>query len=111
MSKNNIYLKDFQAWDPISKYIDAQVFINTINYSTKKFLYQLVKHVPFKITFIQVDDSSEFMAKFKQAYADLGIALSLFFHLNILNITAVLRDITESSKKSFIPEMIYLLIL
>lgn len=75
VSKNNTYMKDFQAWDPLSKYVDAQVFTNATSHSAKKFLFQLIKNAPFKITSIQVDGGSEFMAEFEQACADLDIDL------------------------------------
>jgi predicted transcriptional regulator len=75
VSKNNTYLKDFQAWDPISKYVDAQVFTNATSHSAKKFLHQLIRNAPFKIYSVQVDGGSEFMAEFEQACADLDIAL------------------------------------
>ena len=75
VSKNNAYLKDFQAWDPISKYVDAQVLTNATSHSAKKFLHQLVKNAPFKISSIQVDGGSEFMSEFEQACADLDIQL------------------------------------
>ena len=75
VSKNNTYLKDFQAWDPISKYVDAQVFTNATSHSAKKFLHQLITNTPFKISSIQIDSGSEFMAEFEQACADLDIAL------------------------------------
>jgi putative transposase len=75
VSKNNTYLKDFQAWDPISKYVDAQVFTNATSHSAKKFLHQLVKNAPFKVSSIQVDGGSEFMAEFEEACSDLDIPL------------------------------------
>lgn len=75
VSKNQIYMKDFQAWDPVSKYVDAQVYTNATSRSAKNFLHQLVKNAPFKITSIQVDGGSEFMAEFEQACADLDISL------------------------------------
>ena len=75
VSKNDIYFKDFQAWDTTSKYVDAEVFTNATSHSAKKFLYQLVENAPFKITSVQVDGGSEFMAEFEQACADIGIEL------------------------------------
>ena len=75
VGKNGIYFKDFQAWDPLSKYVYAQVFTNATSKSAKKFLEQLIKTAPFKIKSIQVDGGSEFMADFEQACCDLGIEL------------------------------------
>jgi len=75
VSKNGIYFKDFQAWDPSSKYVYAQVFSNATSSSAKKFLEQLIESAPFKIKSIQVDGGSEFMADFELACYDLGIEL------------------------------------
>ena len=74
-SKNNTYVKAFQAWGPIGKYVDAQVLTNATSHSAKKFLHQLIKYAPFKISSIQVDGGSEFIAEFEQACADLDIVL------------------------------------
>jgi IS30 family transposase len=73
--KNSTNLKHFQAWDPISKYIGAEVYSNATSYSAKNFLLKLIKESPFPISSVQVDGGSEFMAEFEQACKDLGIAL------------------------------------
>lgn len=73
--KNNVAFKHFQAWDPLSKYIDADVCCNATSRAAKTFLLKLVKDAPFKITSVQVDGGSEFMADFELACKDLGIAL------------------------------------
>ena len=75
VSKNGVYLKEFHAWDPLSKYVYAQVFTSATSSTAKKFLEQMLENVPFKIKSIQVDGGSEFMADFEQACADLCIAL------------------------------------
>ena len=75
VSKNNVSFKDFQAWDPVSKYVDAQVYSNATSRSAKKFLEQFINNAPFKVSSIQVDGGSEFMAEFEQACSDLDIAL------------------------------------
>ena len=75
VSKNQVYMNDFQAWDPISKYVYAQVFTNATSHAAKKFLEQFIEHAPFKVSSIQVDGGSEFMAEFEQACADLNIPL------------------------------------
>ena len=60
-------VKHFQRWDPLSKYIFADVCSNATSRSAKAFLKNLIKSVPFKITSIQVDGSSEFMKEFDLA--------------------------------------------
>jgi len=75
VTKNQLSLKHFQAWDPISKYIDAHVCSNATSRSAKTFLCKLVKEAPFKISSVQVDGGSEFMAEFELACKELNIAL------------------------------------
>ena len=75
VSKNGICFKHFQAWDRVSKYIDAQVYSNAKSSSAKRFLLDFVKNEPYKILSIQVDGGSEFMAEFEEACAELGIPL------------------------------------
>lgn len=58
VSENGIYFKDFQAWDPLSRYVYAQVFTNATSSSAKKFLEQLIETAPFKVKSIQVDGGS-----------------------------------------------------
>lgn len=64
VTKNQISFKHFQAWDKLSKYINADVYTNATSYSAKTFLLKLVAEAPFKITSVQVDGDSEFMADF-----------------------------------------------
>jgi putative transposase len=75
MTKNNIGLKHFQAWDPITKYINADVSSNATSRAARIFLLKLIKESPFKISSIQVDGGSEFMADFELACKELDIAL------------------------------------
>lgn len=74
-SKNGISVKHFQAWDPTSKYIYANVYSNAKSRSSKRFLIEFINQSPFSITSIQVDGGSEFMAEFEEACKDLNIAL------------------------------------
>lgn len=74
-NKNEVSVKHFQAWDPSSKYIYANVYSNAKSRSAKRFLMELIKQSPFSITSIQVDGGSEFMAEFEQACEELNIAL------------------------------------
>lgn len=72
---NQVTLKHFQAWDPLSKYIQARAYSNATSSTAKRFLLELVKNSPFKISSIQVDGGSEFMLHFEEACAELGIDL------------------------------------
>lgn len=74
-SKNGISVKHFQAWDPTSKYIHANVYSNAKSRSAKRFLTELINQAPFPINSIQVDGGSEFMAEFEEACKKLDIAL------------------------------------
>jgi putative transposase len=75
VTKNQISFKHFQAWDKLSKYINADVCSNATSNAAKTFLLKLVAEAPFKITSVQVDGGSEFMADFELACKDLDIAL------------------------------------
>jgi putative transposase len=75
VSKNGVPFKHFQAWDPKSKFIDATVFSCATSHAAKKFLQQLIENAPFKISSIQVDGGSEFMAEFEEACKTLDIPL------------------------------------
>jgi transposase InsO family protein len=72
---NQITVKHFQAWDPKSKYIQANVYSNATSVTAKRFLLELIQNAPFKISSIQVDGGSEFMLHFEEACAELGIEL------------------------------------
>lgn len=72
---NQVTVKHFQAWDPKSKYIQANVYSNATSRTAKRFLFELIEKTPFKISSIQVDGGSEFMLHFEEACAELGIEL------------------------------------
>jgi len=72
---NQCSIKHFQAWDKLSKHIYADVFSNATSRSAKTFLEALIKNIPFKITSIQVDGGSEFMADFEKACKEHKIEL------------------------------------
>lgn len=72
---NQITVKHFQAWDPKSKYIQANVYSNATSRTAKRFLLELIQNAPFKVSSIQVDGGSEFMLHFEEACAELGIEL------------------------------------
>lgn len=72
---NQVTVKHFQAWDPKSKYIQANVYSNATSRTAKRFLLELIQNSPFKVSSIQVDGGSEFMLHFEEACAELGIEL------------------------------------
>lgn len=72
---NQVTVKHFQAWDPKSKYIQANVYSNATSRTAKRFLLELIQNAPFKVSSIQVDGGSEFMLHFEEACAELGIKL------------------------------------
>lgn len=75
ISKNGCYAKHFQAWDPKSKFIHANLYENAKSRSAKKFLQDLLHKAPFPIESIQVDGGSEFMKEFEEACAENNIKL------------------------------------
>lgn len=75
VSVNQTSVKHFQAWDPQSKYINAKAYWTASSRTAKRFLMDLIKEAPFKITSIQVDGGSEFMKHFEEACEELGIEL------------------------------------
>ena len=75
VTKNCLSFKHFQAWDRRSKFIWANIYSNAKSLTAKKFLLELIEKVPFKISSIQVDGGSEFMAEFEQACQELNIPL------------------------------------
>ena len=65
VTKHNISMKEFRAWDPITKTIVADVVSNATSAAAAKFLRKVIKEMPFKVKSIQVDGGSEFMADFE----------------------------------------------
>ena len=75
VTKNNKTLRHFVAWDPKSKVILATIYSNATSHSAKLSLQEFLRQAPFKITSIQVDEGSEFMAEFEDECEKLGIKL------------------------------------
>lgn len=75
VQKNGRTFKHFQAWDPITKTLFAQVYSNATSRSAAKFLKNLSTSFPFPIRSIQVDGGSEFMADFEIMAKQLHIPL------------------------------------
>jgi putative transposase len=66
VTKHNIAMKEFRAWDPITKVIVADVVSNATSAAAAKFLRKVISEMPFKVKSIQVDGGSEFMANFEK---------------------------------------------
>lgn len=75
VNKNQLHLKHFQAWDPCTKIVVADVYSNATSISAKKFLDKALRELPFKVQSIQVDGGSEFMSEFEQSCKDNKIEL------------------------------------
>ena len=73
--KDGMSMKHFQAWDPQSKIIVADVYTHASSSSAAKFLEKVMKEMPFATKSIQVDGGSEFMKTFEQKCKDYGIPL------------------------------------
>ena len=75
VSKNGITVKHFQAWDPKTKTIIAEVYSNATSRTAKRFLKKLSLELPFPILSIQVDGGSEFMKHFEEFCEELKVPL------------------------------------
>ena len=49
VTKNQLHFKHFQAWDPYTKSLVAEISSNATVVSAKKFLLKAIKALPFKI--------------------------------------------------------------
>ena len=68
-------IKHFTAYDPVAKWTVGHVATKASARSAKALLDKLQTHMPFRVTGIQVDGGSEFMADFEQACRDTGLTL------------------------------------
>lgn len=75
VTKNGISMKHFQAWDPCTRVIIADVVCKANSSAAAKFLHKVIEQMPFPVKSIQVDGGSEFMKHFEKACQDLGIEL------------------------------------
>lgn len=75
VTKHNISMKEFRAWDPITKTIVADIVSNATSAAAAKFLLKLVKELPFPVKSVQVDGGSEFMKDFEIECQKLNIPL------------------------------------
>ena len=73
--KDGMSFKHFQAWDPISKAIVAEVYTSATSSCASKFLDKVILEMPFAPKSIQVDGGSEFMKKFEEICMELNIPL------------------------------------
>ena len=75
VTKNNISMKEFRAWDPITKVMIADVVSNATSYAAARFLRKVIKEMPFEIKSVQVDGGSEFMKDFEHECQKSNIPL------------------------------------
>lgn len=75
VSKHNINMKEFSAWDPITKTMVADISSNATSSAAARFLRKVVKEMPFPVISVQVDGGSEFMAEFERECQKLNIPL------------------------------------
>lgn len=75
VSKHNCHFKHFQAYDPVTKRVFAELHSNATSRSAKAFLLNVIRDFPFKVMSIQVDGGSEFMSDFELACQELEIEL------------------------------------
>jgi transposase InsO family protein len=67
--------KHFTAYDPVAKWTVAGIASRASASLAARFLDKLIAHMPFKVSGIQVDGGSEFMAAFEQACHKRNLAL------------------------------------
>jgi putative transposase len=65
VTKHNISMKKFRAWDPVTKVMVADLTSNATSFTAAKFLNKVIKEFPFSVKSIQVDGGSEFMKDFE----------------------------------------------
>lgn len=66
VTKNGRSFKHFQAWDPLTKIIIADITTNATSAAAAQFLEKVQNQLPFQISSIQVDGGSEFMRDFEK---------------------------------------------
>ncbi len=66
-------VKQFTAYDPVSRFTCAKAFRRATARNAESFLDKLVADLPFPVKAIQVDGGSEFMAEFEAACASRKI--------------------------------------
>lgn len=72
---STVELRQFSAIDVVSRIAWATVRTRATAGTARDFVVELVDALPFRITAIQVDGGSEFMAEFELACRDFGITL------------------------------------
>jgi len=68
-------LREFRATCPISRMCTSQIYTKATAMNAREFLKHVISKFEFKITSIQVDGGSEFMAEFEDYCKELGIKL------------------------------------
>ena len=75
VTKNGVVMKHFAGIERISEHVYANVYSKANSANAAKSLKELVENAPYKVCSIQVDEGSEFMKDFKNAYKELKIPL------------------------------------
>jgi len=75
VTKHNIRMKEFRAWDPVTKVMVADVVSHATSSAAARFLRKVIEEMPFKVKSVQVDGGSEFMKYFEEECQKLGIEL------------------------------------
>lgn len=75
VSKNQMTLKHFQAWDPTTKFLVAECYSTASSQAAARFLEKMQRDYPFHIRSIQVDGGSEFRQHFEDACQKNNIPL------------------------------------
>lgn len=102
---NQITVKHFQAWDPTSKYIQANVYSNATSITAKRFLLELIQSAPLKSHPFKSMEGLSLCFILRKLVLSLALS-SMFFLPKDLNIMAVLKEEIGPSEKSFMPEEI-----
>lgn len=67
--------KHFQACDPVTKFMYANIYSNATSQTAAKFLKEMLSAFPYIVLSIQVDGGSEFMMHFEETVKNLGIPM------------------------------------
>lgn len=99
VNKHNISMKEFRAWDPITKVIVADLVSNATSVAAAKFLQKVIKEMPFAVKSVQVDGGSEFMKEFENECQKLDIPL--FVRPNFVS-SYIVNAYTQNEMVAFI---------
>lgn len=75
VSRDGQVLKEFRAVDPVTRIMVCRVFSRATARNARRFLDAVLAEMPFKVSSLQADGGSEFMADFEQACAERSLPL------------------------------------